>query len=152
MSNYKIKVTQTKDLINAKMVTMQINRKDKDMIKISEIKKLTKKLIEENDGSKIRIRGLGISHMATVGEAVYSTLKGLDDDLNVKDIEEYKKYEADKPQTKINFLLGFIIPETHNLKVIVSNCCSSIAVAQYIYIYSKNRGINRGRYEYLKVF
>ena len=41
MSNYKIKVTQTKDLINAKMVTMQINRKDKDMIKISEIKKLT---------------------------------------------------------------------------------------------------------------
>ena len=37
-----IKVTQTKDLINAKMVTMQINRKDKDMIKISEIKKLTK--------------------------------------------------------------------------------------------------------------
>ena len=89
MSNYKIKVTQTKDLINAKMVTMQINRKDKDMIKISEIKKLTKKLIEENDGSKIRIRGLGISHMATVGEAVFSTLKGLDDDLNVKDIEEY---------------------------------------------------------------
>ena len=92
MSNirsYNTKVIKTKEYVDCTSVTVQVNRKDKDMIKISEIKKLTKKLIEENDGSKIRIRGLGISHMATVGEAVYSTLKGLDDDLNVKDIEEY---------------------------------------------------------------
>ena len=89
MANYNINITSTKKLVNAEMVSIQISRKDKDMIKISEIKKLTENILKENKGAKLRVRALGISSMSTFGQAVYSTLKSLDGELNVKDQEEY---------------------------------------------------------------
>ena len=92
MSNirsYNTKVIKTKEYVDCTSITVQVNRKDKDMIKISEIKKLTEKLIKDNKGARIMVRALGISHMTTVGEGVFLTLKGLNERLRLDEYEDY---------------------------------------------------------------
>ncbi len=82
MENLNINITETKDFLDSKETTLQINKKNKKSINPKEIKRLTENLLQSAPkGSKLRIRGLGIDR--------WHTLKGYDTNLDVKEDEEY---------------------------------------------------------------
>ena len=89
MNNFKITETDSKILFNQSQKTFQLHKNNHSEIKPDEIKAVCKSFLEKApEGTRLRVRALGIDKFNTIG---FATLKSLDKDLEVLDEEDYLK-------------------------------------------------------------
>lgn len=87
MQNFKITETGSKTVFNQTQKSFQLHKTNKSEISIDEIKAITSDFLNKApNGTKLRIRGLGIDKYNTIN---YVTLKGLNEQLQILDEEDY---------------------------------------------------------------
>jgi translation elongation factor EF-G len=95
MNNFTTTVVKQKEFIDSVKTVLHINKIDKSEITPDEVKKMTEKILKKApEGSKLMIRGLNPMHWSTLGKAQWITLKNMDNDLNIKDEDEYYQGEV----------------------------------------------------------
>jgi translation elongation factor EF-G len=95
MNNFTTTVVKQKEFIDSVKTVLHINKIDKAEITPDEVKKMTEKILKKApEGSKLMIRGLNPMHWSTLGKAQWITLKNMDNDLNIKDEDEYYQGEV----------------------------------------------------------